>query len=334
MRLYRSLNPDRKSKRELDRNLLYSTLIDDVTPTKTSKKRAERERNSRNRPPRRRIAQPRPNQLLKPPGHHLHTDQVGLLVEPDNRPGDFRDINHNTSIPGSFAETPESVALLLNSHYPNSTFTAEATDIGASGVDEGGLMIESPPTVYQTNPNIPSAFQDLFFSSSGDLWNNFGPQDMTPTELHRHMEETAREVQRRAAPPPTLDPNPDQEVFSAMLTFGNGHTSREIVCLDEGFEVNFVSQGYLNKLRTTSGKPLCLVPAPPIYREVFTPDGIWAPVRYLLYADLEWESPDIPFPPRQLCFIHYSGNGGVHDNKLILGQSWFNSTEDQAPNRP
>jgi hypothetical protein len=155
---------------------------------------------------------------------------------------------------------------------------------------------------------------------------------MDPAELDRHMEETAREVQRRAAPPPPLDPNSQQASFPARLTFENGHTSREMIIFNHDFEVNFVSQGYLNRLRTTSGKPPCLVPAPPIYQNVLTPDGRLAPIRYLLYADLQWESPDFLFPPRQLCFVHYSGNGGVDDTKLILGRSWFKSTEAQAPN--
>ncbi|RGP67362.1 hypothetical protein FSPOR_6018 [Fusarium sporotrichioides] len=272
----------------------------------------------------------RPDHSIRTPGNSVHTGRVGLLVEPDNRRGDFQEISHNTFAPEPFTVTPNNIVSQFNSQDPNSTLTIETTNIGTLGIDGGDLVVEPRPTVYQTDPNIPSAFKDLVFSSSGDLWNNFGPQDMSPAELDRHMEETAREVQRRAAPPPALDPNPDQEGFYARLTFENGHTSREVILLNEDFEVNFVSQGYLNKLRMTSREPPCLVPAPPIYREVITPDGILAPIRYLLYADLEWESPDLPFPPRQLCFVHYSGNGGVHDTKLILGQSWFNSTEEQA----
>ncbi|KAM0243339.1 hypothetical protein ACHAPO_000184 [Fusarium lateritium] len=155
---------------------------------------------------------------------------------------------------------------------------------------------------------------------------------MSSAELERHMEETAREVQRRA-PPSALDPDLGQEGYPVRLTFENEYTCRETVLFNEDFEVNFVSHGYLNKLRMASGKPPCLVPAPPIYREVLTPDGILAPVRYLLYIYIQWESPDIPFPPRQLCFVAYTGTGGIHDAKLILGQSWFDSTEEQAPNR-
>ncbi|KAG8671295.1 hypothetical protein FPOAC1_004539 [Fusarium poae] len=221
----------------------------------------------------------------------------------------------------------------FNSQGPNSTFVTEATDIGIPGIDQGDLEIEPRSTIYETDPIIPSAFENISFSSSTDLWNTFEPQDMSPAELERHMEETDREVQRRAAPPSALDQSLDQEGFPVRLTFENEHTSRENVLFNEDYEVNFVSQGYLNKLRMTSGKTPCLVPAPPIYREVLTPDGVLAPVQYLLYVYLEWESPDIPFPPRQLCFVRYSGTGGIHDAKLILGQSWFKDTEDQAFSR-
>jgi hypothetical protein len=75
-----------------------------------------------------------------------------LLVEPDNRPGGSQGINHNTFVPGSFTVTPESVASQFDSQNLNSTFTTDATDIGTPSVDEGYLLLEPRPAVYQTDP--------------------------------------------------------------------------------------------------------------------------------------------------------------------------------------
>jgi hypothetical protein len=366
MRFRKSLNPNRESKREPGRDVLYDDLYWYVA-NKTSRKSAERERNSGNRRPSRRAARShtaqmpttssttstrsltrtsglpfsgdfitnttRPDQSLGTPIHFTSTTQIDLLAELENRPGDSQLITHNTFVPGSFTVTPESVALQLNSQNSNSTFATEATDIGVPGVDYEDLAMESKPAVYHTDPNIPPTFDDLLCGSSSDLWNAFGPQDMSPAKLNRHMEDVAREIQRWAAPPSSLGINSDQESYSARLTFANGYTSRDLVQYNDDLKYNFISQGYLNKLRTDSGKPPCFFPGPPTYQEVLTPDGILTPIRYLIFADLQWESPAIPFPSGPLWFVPYSGNGGVHDTKLILGQGWYDSTKEQAPSR-
>ncbi|CEI60601.1 hypothetical protein FVEN_g9917 [Fusarium venenatum] len=270
-----------------------------------------------------------PDQNLRTPVQFDHTD---LLVELDNRPGDSKGITHNTVIPGSLALTPESVASQLNSQNSNLTFATEVTDIGISGVDEGGLIGGPRSAVYKAHPNIPTALEELPFGSSSDFWNAFDPEGMSPAEFERHMEDIAREIQRRAPPPP-LDLNSGQGGYSARLTFANGYTSREIVVYNGGLKYNFVSQSYLNKLRTASGQPPCFIPGPPTYEEVLTPDGTSAPIRYLVFADLQWESPNLPFPSGPQCFVPYRGNGGIHDARLVLGRSWFNGIEEQALNR-
>ncbi|UZP37312.1 hypothetical protein NXS19_005128 [Fusarium pseudograminearum] len=213
----KSLNPNRKSKRELDRQLLYADLHGYVTTTKTSRKkaererkRAERERNSGNSRPHRPTTQPHTAQIsrnsstasTKPLARtsvpYLSGDSAIYTARPDQS----LVVNHNMVRPGSFTVTRESSASQFNSQDPNSTFTTEATDIGIYSVDERDLMIEPTPAAYHTAPNTLSQFEDLDFSSSHDLWNTFEPQDMSPDELYRHMEETAREIQRRAPPPP------------------------------------------------------------------------------------------------------------------------------------
>ncbi|RGP66228.1 hypothetical protein FLONG3_8957 [Fusarium longipes] len=355
MNLSRSLNPHRLSRRQLDRNLLIHKLIDDVTPTKTSLRKAEREKTLGNRRARRRAVQARParNQITGPThsarplaptsgpsssddfvidiaqsDQHLTTTSESFtqatqvsLAESDKRLENTPGINRVSGL-GSFTITPESVASHSDNQNPNSTFTSETFDLGISYVDETNPVPEPNLAVHQT---------DLI--SAGDFWDAFSPPDMAATELNRHMEEADREVQRRAAPLSTPDSNSEQESFPAKLTFENGYTSRETILFNDDFKVNFVSQGYLNKLRRISEKPLCLVPVPPgKYRRVLTPDGILAPIQCLLFADLQFESPRFPFPIQRLCFVRYSGSGGVHDAKLILGRSWSDSTKEQAPN--
>jgi hypothetical protein len=189
MRFRKSLNPNRESKREPGRDVLYDDLYWYVA-NKTSRKSAERERNSGNRRPSRRAARShtaqmpttssttstrsltrtsglpfsgdfitnttRPDQSLGTPIHFTSTTQIDLLAELENRPGDSQLITHNTFVPGSFTVTPESVALQLNSQNSNSTFATEATDIGVPGVDYEDLAMESKPAVYHTDPKSVS----------------------------------------------------------------------------------------------------------------------------------------------------------------------------------
>ena len=150
---------------------------------------------------------------------------------------------------------------------------------------------------------------------------------MNQIQLEDHLEEISREVQQRV-PLPDLDPNANDP--SVRMTFENGYISHDKVYFNNDLKYSFMSYDYLWRIRTASGRPPHVVDAPPVYREILTPNGVLAPVRYLLYADLDWESSGLPFPRSKLYFMLYRGDGTIYDTKPVLGQNWSKIIEGQA----
>lgn len=183
----RQLNPNKTSKR-VEISSLKRALIENVTPSKEARRRAERERRSRLRRQHRLTAPtPRtgsttstrpftpssgpsssggsapnaaiPNQSPMLRAHCTRTGHVELPTEPDNETQEPCTINHNTpAVPVSLAVTPRDVASHFNSRIADSTSAIESTDMIVS---EGHLFLQPRPAISNAGP--PSVLPSLLY---------------------------------------------------------------------------------------------------------------------------------------------------------------------------
>ncbi|KAH7185803.1 uncharacterized protein B0J16DRAFT_399637 [Fusarium flagelliforme] len=320
----RCTNPNREPnvKKETERSILLPSLIEDIRPTISARRRAERERNARRRRARRRRVQrplltPRtypsiPTGSLTPsssegltnrvrssqdliiPRNYTPDTQAHVPVEPDDSTQESYGVEHNT-----FTATPSAAVHESYHQNPNSASAPRTIDFDIPGVDEEYVLLEPDATVSQAETGIPSTIGDLVLDSSREYEDHFKPRNMNQIQLEDHLEEISREVQQR-------------------------------VYFNNDLKYSFMSYDYLWRIRTASGRPPHVVDAPPVYREILTPNGVLAPVRYLLYADLDWESSGLPFPRSKLYFMLYRGDGTIYDTKPVLGQNWSKIIEGQA----
>jgi hypothetical protein len=265
----------------------------------------------------------RSSQDLIIPRKYTPDRQAHVPVEPDDSTQESYGVEHNTFTATTSAAVHESY-----NQNPNSASTPRTIDFDIPGVDEEYVFLESAATVSQADTGIPSTVGDLVLDSSREYEDHFKPRNMNQIQLEDHLEEISREVQQRV-PLPDLDPNANDP--SVRMTFENGYVSHDKVYFNDDLKYSFMSYDYLWRIRTASGRLPYVVDAPPVYREILTPNGVLAPVRYLLYADLDWESSGLPFPRSQLYFMLYRGDGTIYDTKPVLGQNWSEMVERQAP---
>ncbi|KAJ4139962.1 hypothetical protein NW768_001312 [Fusarium equiseti] len=346
-------NPNRRpnDRRETERSILLPPLIDEIRPTSSERRRVERDVNARRRRTRRgRVQRPPltprtdptiPTRPLTPssseglinivrssqdpiiPRNYTPDRQAHVPFEPDDSIQEPYEVEHEP-----FTTTPPGAAPEPYRQNSSPAFAPSTIDFDIPSVDEGYVLLEPGAAVYQADARIPSTVRDLALNSPREYEDLFMPRNMNQTQFEHHLEEISREVQRRI-PLPDLDPNADD--FSVRLTFENGYACHDMVYFNHNLKYSFISYDYLWRIRTASGRLPYVIEAPPIHRETLTPNGVLAPIKYLLYADLDWESSGLPFPQSQLYFIIYRGNGTIYDTKPVLGRNWSEMVERQAP---
>ncbi|RBR22627.1 uncharacterized protein FIESC28_04422 [Fusarium coffeatum] len=249
--------------------------------------------------------------------------QAHIPVEPDDSTKESFGVEHETFTATLQAATSESYH-----QDPSSASASRTINFDIPSVDEEYVFLEPDAAVSQTDTGIPSNARDLVLNSSREYEDHFQPRSMNQIQLGDHLEEISREVQQRM-PLPDLNPNANDP--SVRMTFENGDVSHDKIYFDDELEHSFMSYDYLWRIRAASGRLPYVIEAPPIDRETWTPSGVLAPIEYLLYADLDWESSGLPFPRSRLHFIIYRGNGTIYDTKPVLGRNWSEMVERQSP---
>ncbi|KAF5599224.1 hypothetical protein FPCIR_2454 [Fusarium pseudocircinatum] len=354
--LVRSHYPKKKSLRKGFKSLLRGPLEKRVKPSRTELQKAEKEKREKEKGKSRTQASASSTSTSASEAHLLPETpnpilesnvespvvQRQIFIRTNNSNIDESDITaidpegqsqartlypseYNTLVTSTPYSEPYSLPILEQDiQYTAPSFTSSITQASDLEFDINDSFTLPESNQTRTQFGAPSIQSPLVSDYNQDFGNHSGlawPSDM------------GRDMQHELPPSvPIFSPSSSagQDLSRVKATYDGGYATRQVVTFDGSLDLNFIAQSSVEILQRSS--PIQVIGVPPgIAKKTKCPSGALIEIEQILYAWIEFESHDLPFPPTRPYFVVYNdfiGDDGIH---ITLGRDWVNKIEQACP---